>query len=300
MKKRMPGKLAHLFAILLTFCLVLTMLASLWSLQAARLLTDSEMHHTVAGDDAVIDAQMERINTVIASTAEAQHFDPATIQALVTREDVRAFSLQCADWWLGLVQADPVLAAPVWDTQPMEDAVREDELFRENVRSTLRRSVARDDVAYPIAQTIQETVLPLRTQLISFVLPEVLTRVDVPMLVALLQKAPLIFLAASAVLALLILLCMIRMPFKGGLYIGAAMGACALISLLILLGVLLLEPATIVAQANALLSLQLTLLLKQMALKPLLISIFLLVLSADLIFVHQKCMRRAIARSITA
>lgn len=300
MKKRMPGKFAHLCAILLTFCLVLTLLASLWSWQAVRLLTDSNMHHTVAGDDAVIDAQMERINAVIESTAEAQHFDPATIQALVTREDVRAFSLQCADWWLGLLQQEPVLTAPEWDTQAMEDAVREDELFRENVRATLRRSVARDDVAYPIAQTIQETVLPLRTQLISFVLPEVLERVDVPMLVTFLQKAPLICLGASAVLALLILLCMCRMPSKGGLYIGAAMGACALITLLLMLGILLLDPAAMIAQANTLLSLQLTLLLKQMALKPLIVSIAMLVISAALTALHQKRVRQRIAGSIAA
>lgn len=300
MKKRMPGKFAHLCAILLTFCLVLTLLASLWSWQAVRLLTDSDMHHTVAGDEAVIDAQMERINAVIESTAEAQHFDPATIQALVTREDIRTFSLQCADWWLGLLQQDPALTAPEWDTQAMEDAVREDELFRENVRATLRRSVARDDVAYPIAQTIQETVLPLRTQLISFVLPEVLERVDAPALITLLQKIPLIFLGGSAVLALLILLCMFRMPSKGGLYIGAAMGACALVSLLLMLGILLLDPAAMIAQANTLLSLQLTLLLRQMALKPLIISIALLVISTTLTALHQKRMRQRIAGSIAA
>lgn len=300
MNKRMPGKLAHGLSILLTLLMTLTLLLCMFSWQSVRLLTDSDLHHAVASADEVTNAQMERIQAAIDEIAAEQPIQPETIAELVTPDAIRTYSIACSDWWLGLLQAEPTLAAPEWDTQAIEDAVREDECFQENVRSTLRRATARDQIAYPLAQTIQETVLPLRTQLISFVLPEVLERVDVPALLTLAAKIPLFCLAACVVLALLVLLLMHRCPCKGGLYIGSALAAAALLVLLFMLGIVLLNPAALVAQANALLALQLSLLLKQLALKPLCISVSMLVIGFCLIALHQSRMRVRIVRSIAA
>lgn len=300
MNKRMPGKLAHGLSILLTLLMTLTLLLCMFSWQGVRLLTDSDLHHSIASATSVTDAQMERIQAAIDEIAAEQPIQPETLTELITPDAIRTYSIACSDWWMGLVQAEPTLAAPEWDAQAIEDAVREDELFQENVRSTLRRATARDQIAYPLAQTIQETVMPLRTQLISFVLPEVLERVDVPALLTLAAKVPMLCLAASGVLALLILLLMYRCPCKGGLYIGSALAAAALLVLLMMLGIAVLNPASLVAQANSLLALQLSLLLKQLAVKPLCICISMLVIGFCLIALHQSRMRIRIVRSIAA
>ncbi len=300
MKKRMPGKFAHILTVLLTLLMTLTLFLSALSWQGIRLLTNEKLHHSIAGDPAVTAAQMERITATVNEVAAAQSFDPATVMALVTEDAVRDFSLQSASWWLGFLQDDPVIAAPVWDTQAMEDAVREDELFRESVKSTLRRSVARDSVAYPIAQTIQEAVLPIRTQLISFAMPEVLSRIDMPAIMNMAVNIPLLLAAVSLAMAMLILIVMHRCVCKGGMYIGSGLAASALLTLMLLLGVLLLDPAAFIAQANALLALQVSMLLSQLALPLLIASMSALVIGFMLIALHQKRMRQLIVRSIAA
>ena len=302
MKKLLPGRLAHTLAILLTFLMTLTVFAAPLAWQGVRLLTDEALHESVALDSAVNDAQMVRITNMVEDLAAEQSFDPATVLALVTPEAVRAYNVEVVHWWMGLLQPDPVLTAPEWDADALQDAVREDPLFQEAVSSTLRRATARDKVAYPIADGIQSTVLPIRDQLVTLAMPKVLEKVsekvDLYSLLDLVAKAPLALMGVSALLALLVLALMHRRLCKGGMYIGSALSAAGLLTLITLGAVALINPCAMIAQASSLLALQAGLLLKKLALPLVIIAAAELAVGLALIGVHQRRMSRLTSRSI--
>ena len=300
MKKLLPGHLAHTLAILLTFLMTLTVFCAPLLWQGVRLLTDEALHESVALDSAVNDAQMVRITNMVEDLAAAQSFDPATVLALVTPDAVRAYNGEVIRWWMGLLQPDPVLTAPEWDAEALQDAVREDPLFQEAVPSTLRRATARDKVAYPIAEGVQATVLPIRDQLVTLAMPKVLEKVDLPRLVSLAGMVPPALAGASALLALLVLALMHRRLCKGGMYIGSALSAAGLLTLITLGAVALINPAGMIAQASSLLALQAELLLKKLALPLVITAAAELAVGLALIAVHQRRMTRLASGSIAA
>ena len=83
----------------------------------------------------------------------------------------------------------------------------------------------------------------------------------------------------------------------GSYYLGSW---AAGVGVALLLGVLLLDPAAFIAQANALLALQVSMLLSRLALPLLIASMSALVIGFMLIALHQKRMRQLIVRSIAA
>ena len=300
MKKLLPGKLAHTLAILLTLLMTLTVFAAPLAWQAVRLLTDEKLHESVALDSDVTDAQMVRITNMVEDLAQEQSFDPATVLALVTPDAVRAYNVEVIQWWMGLMQPDPELSAPEWDAAALQEAVRADSLFQEAVSPTLRRATARDKVAYPIAEAIQSTVLPIRNQLLTLAMPKVLEKVDAPRLLSLAGKLPLALAGASAVLALLVLALMHRRLCKGGMYIGSALSAAGLLTLAAMGLVMLLNPCDMIARASSLLAMQAGLLLKKLALPLLILAVAELVAGLALIGVHQRRMTRLATRGLAA
>ena len=304
MKKLLPGHLAHTLAILLTFLMTLTVFAAPLLWQGVRLLTDENLHESVALDSAVTDAQMVRITNMVEDLAAEQSFDPATVLALVTPDAVRAYNVEVVRWWMGLLQPDPVLTAPEWDAEAIQDAVREDPLFQEAVSSTLRLATARDKVAYPIAEAIQATVLPIRDQLVTLAMPKALEKitekVDLYGLLELAGTAPLLLMGASALLALLVLALMRRRVCKGGMYIGSALAAAGLLTLITLGTAALINPCAMIAQSSSLLALQAGLLLKKLAMPLVIIAAAELAAGLVLIAVHQRRMSHLTSRSLSA
>ncbi|MGN1021204.1 MAG: hypothetical protein ACI4O7_12625 [Aristaeellaceae bacterium] len=300
MKKLLPGRLAHTFAIVLTFLMTLTIFLTALSWQGVRLLTDEALHESVALDSTVTDTQMVRITNMVEDLAAEHSFDPATVLALVTPDAVRAYNVEVVHWWMGLLQPDPEFAAPEWDAEAIQDAVREDPLFQEAVTATLRRATARDAVAYPVAEAIQSTVLPIRDQLVTLAMPKVVEKIDLPRLVALAGKAPLLLAGVSAVLMLLVLALMHRRVCKGGMYVGSALAASGLLTLITMGVIALINPVGMIAQASSLLALQVGLLLKKLALPLGIIAAAELAAGLALIGVHQRRMTRLATRGITA
>ncbi|MGN0778819.1 MAG: hypothetical protein ACI4MJ_06700 [Aristaeellaceae bacterium] len=288
MKRLFPGRLAHTMAVLMTLLLTLTLFAAPLVWQAVRLMTDRQLHERVALDPAVTQAQMARITQAVEALAAEQSFAPSTVLELVTEDGVRAYNQEVIGWWMGLFQPDPVFAAPGWDPEPVQEAVRADALFQETVPATMRRTTARDQVAYPVAKAVQSAVLPLRSQLVTLAMPAVLAKVDAPRLLSLLEKAPLLLAGVSVLLAGLILLVMHRRLCKGGMYIGSAMAASGLLTLLLIGGIVLLDPCGMVAQASSLLAMQLGLLGQQLAWPLLAGALAELAVGAGLMALHQR------------
>lgn len=235
--------LAVLLAVSLAAACVLTLVSAL--------LTDQALHERVAQDRRVLGAQSVRIGEMVSEMAERWSFAPETVLDVLAQEGLEAYNREIVGWWMSLMGEEPSLEAPLPDTEAMEEAVRADELFRENTSEFMRRTIAQDDVAYPIAKAMREIVMPLRVSLISLGMPKVLERVDMPRLIGLLGTAKAALFALAAVLLLLIL-------FTQGKrrWVRASAGVTAAFIVLAVLTVLAARAPAAIAEYSQILSLQ--------------------------------------------
>lgn len=235
--------LAVLLAVSLAAACVLTLVSAL--------LTDQALHERVAQDRRVLGAQSVRIGEMVSEMAERWSFAPETVLDVLAQEGLEAYNREIVGWWMSLMGEEPSLEAPLPDTEAMEEAVRADDLFRENTSEFMRRTIAQDDVAYPIAKAMREIVMPLRVSLISLGMPKVLERVDMPRLIGLLGTAKAALFALAAALLLLIL-------FTQGKrrWVRASAGVMAAFIVLAVLTVLAARAPAAIAEYSQILSLQ--------------------------------------------
>ncbi|MBE5804871.1 MAG: hypothetical protein E7316_10225 [Clostridiales bacterium] len=289
---RLPGRLAHTTAVALTFVMtiLLTLTALTW--QMNNILTNRALHGRIATDSAITTMQMETIEKRVKELAEAYSFQPETAMQFITAESLEAYNREAVEWWTGLMQADPVTTPPEWDVSGIEQAVREDELFKANTAANMRRSTARDLIAYEIGQEINRTVLPVRADILAIVMPKVLQMVNVPAYMGYLALAPKLCAGASLALALLILLVMHRRASKAGLYIGAGLAAAGVCVVGVCAALGLLGVGGMIAEISTLLAAQVRLLAVKLMLNMGLFAALALAVGMALIGLHQADMRR--------
>lgn len=289
---RLPGRVAHglawLFTLLLTLCLTLTCLS--W--QAAHVLTDAGLHKSIALDSQVLSAQLARIEEKVNQLAEEYFFQPETVMTLVDEDALAEYNRQVISWWMGLFQPDAALDAPMWDTSAIEQAVRADALFMEHTAANMRRSIARDKVAYQVGLAVRRAVLPVRADILSALLPTVMERVNLPVLTQWVGRLPMLCGAASVAIALVLLLLMHVRPSKAALYIGAGLGASGMSVLGLYLIAALLDLGGLAGEISSLLAMQMGLLGRKLLLQAGLYAVAVLVAGLGLIGLHQRDMRR--------
>ena len=293
---RMPGKAAHILAWVLTILLMLTLTALCLTWQVNRVLTSTDLHESVALDSRVQQAQMERIETSVQELAQRYSFNPETVMNLVTEESIAQYNREVIAWWMGLLGEEPTIDAPTWSTREVEQAVREDELFLENTPSDMRRTTARDKVAYQVGQTVKKTVLPVRADILSILMPKVLEKLDLPVYVHYASLLPLLCGVAAALLALVILLLMLKRVSKAALYIGTALGASGLCALALCGAVALLGVSGMVGEISTLLAMQMNLLGAKVFLQVGIYAAAALGLGLALIGLHQADIRSLLRR----
>jgi hypothetical protein len=132
---------------------------------------------------------------------------------------------------MGLMGEDPVMDAPVWPTRDVEQAVREDEGFKANNPADMRRAIARDKVAYQVGQAVRRSVLPLRADILSLLMPKVLEKVSIPTYMRYASMLPAALGGVSLLLAVCVLGLMRKRISCAAMYIGAAVGASGLCAL---------------------------------------------------------------------
>lgn len=291
-KKQFPGKAAHALSFLLTLLLTVVLAVGCFTWLVHGVLTDEGLHTSIALDSRVIDAQMARIQARVEELAQEHPFQVETVTNIVTRESVEQYNRDVIAWWMGLMQADPAIDAPEYDTGDVEQAVREDAVFQENTPSTRRRTVARDDIAYEVGRAVTKAVLPVRADILSILLPKVLEKIDLPTCMNYLALAPKLCGIAAAVLALLVVLMMLKRLSKAALYVGAGLAASALGVAGVGLAAYLIGVPGMIAEISGLLAMQVSLLTKQVALQAGLYAAGALVLGLALIGLHQADMKR--------
>lgn len=293
---RLPGRASHILAWIVTLLLTLSLTVAFLSLPLRQVLTDRSLHESVALDQQVVQLQYARIEAKVQELAAEYAFQPETVMALIQEDSLTQYTHQVIDWWMGLLAENPTTEVPSWDTGAIEAAVREDEVFKENTPANLRRSTARDKIAYPIGMAIKRAVLPLRADIFSALLPSLMNRFDLPLLTHAISLIPAVSVIISLLLALLLLALMFRRISKAALYIGAGLTASGLCSLglCLLLGCLHLGES--IAELSSLLALQYSLLLTRLSLPFLLGTVIAMLAGFGLIGLHQADMRRLCRR----
>lgn len=289
---RLPGKLGHGLAILATFLLTVVLSVGCITWQVREVATDEELHTSIALNERVQAAQMERIEGAVQGLAEQYHFSPDTVMDIVTPEAVAQYNRDVIAWWMQLLADDPATDAPEWDASEVEAAVREDALFQENTPSTQRRSVARDGVAYEVGRAVTKAVLPVRATLLSLALPMALERIDVPRYMHLVNIAPRVCALAAAALCAILVVLMRRRVSKALMYVGSALAATALILIGCVLAVWSLGLTAMVGEVSSLLAMQLDLLGGHILLQAAVVTAVCLAAGCALIAVHQHDMKR--------
>ncbi len=257
----MPGAFAHtvsaVLALLMTLCLFLSGCTALVS----HLINNTSLHESVALSDEVLAAQKEKIFAKVDALTETYSFNKETVTAFLTDDAIKSYNQEVIAWWTSLLGTAPSLSAPAWPTTDMTEAIMADEQFKESTSTGRRRAIARDEIAAVIAQTVQETVLPVRSALISLGMSQVLQRISVAKYTSVLPHLPWILLGVSAMLMCLTVLVMARRPLRALAYIGGAVAAAGLLMLLMSAGITLLNIPGWIGQVSSMLSLQCSLLL---------------------------------------
>ena len=294
----MPGAFAHFLCILLAMVTALCMLLTAVTGLTHFLISSTGLHERVALSPPVHDAQRQRIDEAVSTLAAQYSFDPACVNPLLSDEAIAQYNRDVIAWWTGLFGSTPTVQAPTFSSAELMDAVLADEAFRAATPSGRRKAIARDDIAATLAEQVEQSVLPLRTSLISLALTQLFQRVQLARYTAFLPLLPWLFALLSAFGAALMVLCMHCRPMRALPYIGRALSAAGLCLLLALAVLHAANLPAFVGQVSAMAALQLSTLFT--CLRPVVWGIAALITLAGLlpIGIHQHAMlhlRRSLA-----
>ena len=255
MKKVLQALLGYILALMLTVSLTGACVLSLTN----RLMTDQALYARIASDEQVTTAQLARVETTVHRLAETYHFAPETVMDLLSGEQLAAYGQDMAEWWTALLSGTVMTEAPFPDTNAITEAVMTDEQFVASTDSFMLRTVARDNIAYPIGKAIQGAAMPVRVSLLMLAMPRIEKRLDIPALLGQLGALRIILWAASGALLAVLLL-------TQGAYRLPTVSAGLLASFVLLAGltaaVLIADLPGAVAGLSPILSLQMSVLLR--------------------------------------
>lgn len=276
MKKVLQALLGYVLALMLTVSLTGACVLTL----ANRLLTDQSLYARVATDEQITAAQLARVEATVHRLAETYSFAPEAVMDLLSAEQLAVYGQDMAAWWTHLLSGAVMLEAPFPNTNDIVEAVLSDEQFVAATDAFMLRTVARDDVAYPIGKAMQESAMPLRLSLLMLAMPRIAERVDIPARLGQLSALRIILWAASVVLLAILLL-------TQGKYRLPTVSAGLLASFVLLAGltmaVLIADLPGAVTELSPILSLQVSVLLRALLPSALLTEAALLLIGAGLL-----------------
>lgn len=285
-----PGVFAHVVMSLLAFLMMLCILLTGLTAVPAVTISSRYLQTSLAEDPTLLAAQAERIDTRIAQLAEKQSFDPVCLSAWTSPEALRLYSQDMAAWWPTLLVLKKPASMPSVSRDDVTNAVMDDPLFQSTHDAGKQKSVARDKVAGKVVSILQESIMPIRANLITTGIVAVSKKIDVRKYTAVLPWLPLLCLGAAAMLAGMMQLLCLRRPVRGLAFTGSALAAGGVLTLLVILVVALMNLPGIVGAYSPVLSAAVTPWLRQMGLYLGLWAAVLIIIGLLLMLAHQKRM----------
>ena len=236
---------AYLCALLLTGALLVTGV-SLLGIQA---LGSTALYERAALNAGAVDRQIARIDEEIGEAAAEFGFDPEPVRALIDRAQIEAFDREVVRWWTDFTAGGRLGERPSFSPEGIRDVLEEDADFMESLdetrmESTLEKIETRaETIVFGSAVRFRNLIVETAVRLAG-------RRVDLPQIMELLRKIPILGGLAGLLLAGLIALMMSRRIQTAGQYIGGALAAAGLLGLIGLILVKLLNIRGMIAEAS--------------------------------------------------
>lgn len=267
MKQRvmLPGVVTQLICVLLAMMLMMCVLLTGVTAGLHLFTGVPGLHESVAATAEVQAAQAEQINRKVGELSAKHGFAADTAMALITAEEVADYNRRAVTWWQGLLAESPTLTAPAWPTEELEAAILADAGFcaanEEQKQAANARKAAAD-----VAAAVQETILPIRANLISFAFSKVLGKIDVAKYMAFVPYLPVITGLLAALTAAVIMLLCARQSARGWAYVGSGLCAGGFAMICLMAAVAMIGLPDMVGGMSALLGMQVGLAMRQVGL----------------------------------
>ena len=216
--------IAMLLAFLLTGTLILFSVTFLLRqiVQPAMDEDGAQVSSTVIREEQLL--ARERVTKL----ADLYGFEAEPVINLVTEDTLRDLNSQASLWWSTLLKDGKIGETPGWDMEELRETLDSDALLN-RTEDKERAEYLKQSAAEEVSNSIVRMVLPMRSQTLRLGLKKVGNRIDVPNVILFFLGVPWASLALCALLAGLIVLLESR-KFTGAVrFVGYALGAAALV-----------------------------------------------------------------------
>ena len=285
--QRMPAWWVHfpaaVCALLLTALLFGTFLGSL----GLQVMTSRNLHERNALARDVVDQQMVRIGEDVNRLAAEYGFDPQDILPLIDRESVENLDREVVKWWTEFAATGRLAEEPYYVLTGADETLKADRGFTEQLES-MKVLTTVDEIISRVNNAVQKSAMLFRALLVETVIRFAGERFNLTEIMKLLRLIPLITGMGSLTAAGLIALLMSRKIQTAGQYIGGAMTAAGLLTLLTLLLAKLLGIRQMISEASAALERQYAYLARTLTLEMIAGAVLLLLLGWLLMMMARK------------
>lgn len=242
-------------AVLLAFLLTVSLVLFCVSFIGRGIILPAMGENGAQVSDAVIREEQELARKRVAELSGLYGFDAETAAAAIDEDTLRDLNRQASGWWGTLLQTGTADDAISWSTVNVEQALASDPVLNameDREQAEYLATVSTD----AIRESIVRMVLPMRLPTIRLGLQEIGKRADITNLINFSVDIPWTALALCALLAGLIALLGKQGSGDARQYIGSAMGAAALVLVVLLILYMSIGVLPMIREASAGLTIQ--------------------------------------------
>lgn len=252
-KRTFPSGAARTGSALLASLLALCLFVFSFSLIGMQVLQSRDLHLRVALEKGTVDLQMERLRQNLTGIAEKNGFDPALAVDSISRESVEEYDRQIVTWWTGFAATGEMAEKPVYHTAALEEALGAAQEWTQTLDPMMVNNTI-DAIRIQVETEVDKSAVLFRDLLVRMGVRFASRSINLPQMVEILGKVPLIAGLAGLLIAGLILLLMSRRMLSALWPLGGAVSACGLLDLFALILIRSANIHGLIAEASAMLA----------------------------------------------
>lgn len=221
-----------IIAILLAFILTGVLVLFCVSLIGRQIILPAMNEKGAKVSDAIIREEQELARQRVKEAADLFGFDAEPVIALISEDTLRELNAQASAWWSSILQEGITGSEISWDTAEIQKVILSD-AWISSMEDRDEAEILAAEAAENVRRSIVRIVLPMRQQTMGLGIQEAAKRIDIQNVVSFFLGLPWAALALCAALAGLIALFGSRTVRESLRYTGSAMGAAALVILIL-------------------------------------------------------------------
>ena len=247
--RRLPAGWVRFPAAICALLLTALLFGTVFGTLGLQLMTSRKLHERSAFARDVVDQQMIRIEEEVKRLAAEYGFDPMDILPLIDRESVETLDGDVVKWWTDFTATGRMAEEPDYAVQGADETLRADRGFMERIDS-MQVIATVDLIISRVNKAVMKSAMLFRSLLVETVIRFAGERFNLTEIMKLLRLIPLIAGLGSLAAAGLIALLMSRRIQTAGQYIGGAMAAAGLLTMLTMIMIRLLGIRQMISEAS--------------------------------------------------